>query len=63
MSSHLEKIFEDDKLVGKIKKRLPHLFHQAELESSRAGRGRCQIKLGNVGVFCCIPLIWSILQA
>jgi len=38
MSSHLEKIFEDDKLVGKIKKRLPYLFHLAELESSRAGK-------------------------
>jgi len=38
MSSHLEKIFEDDKLVEKIKKRLPHLFYLAELESSRAGK-------------------------
>ncbi len=38
MSSHLGKIFEDDKLVEKIKKRLPHLFHLAELESSRAGK-------------------------
>lgn len=63
MSSCLEGVFEDSKLVEKIKKRLPHLFHLAELESSRAGRGRCQIELGNVGVFCCIPLIWSILQA
>jgi len=38
MSSHLGKIFEDDKLVEKIKKRLPHLFYLAELESSRAGK-------------------------
>lgn len=38
MSSRLEEIFEDGKLVEKIRKRLPHLFHLAELESSRAGK-------------------------
>jgi hypothetical protein len=38
MPSHLEEIFKDNKLTDKIKKRLPHLFHLAELESSRAGK-------------------------
>lgn len=38
MASHLTEIFEDNKLIEKIKKRLPHLFHLAELESSRAGK-------------------------
>lgn len=34
----MEEIFEDKKLVAKIKKRLPHLFQLAEVESSRAGK-------------------------
>lgn len=38
MPSHLEEVFKDNKLTDKIKKRLPHLFHLAELESSRAGK-------------------------
>ncbi|MDI6889475.1 MAG: ThaI family type II restriction endonuclease [Thermodesulfovibrionales bacterium] len=38
MSSHLIEIFEDKKLLEKIKRRLPHLFQLAELESSRAGK-------------------------
>ena len=38
MASRLVEIFEDDELVKKIKKRLPYLFHLAELESSRAGK-------------------------
>jgi hypothetical protein len=38
MSSRLKEIFEDEKLVEKIKRRLPYLFQLAELESSRAGR-------------------------
>lgn len=38
MSSRLAKVFEDEKLVKRIKKRLPYLFQLAELESSRAGR-------------------------
>ncbi|MEW6686217.1 MAG: ThaI family type II restriction endonuclease [Candidatus Edwardsbacteria bacterium] len=38
MSSHLLEIFEDEKLVEKIKRRLPYLFQLAELESSRAGK-------------------------
>jgi len=38
MSSGLMEIFEDEKLVEKIKRRLPYLFQLAELESSRAGK-------------------------
>jgi len=38
MASRLIEIFEDERIVGKIKRRLPHLFHLAELESSRAGK-------------------------
>jgi len=38
MSNHIIEIFEDRKLVEKIKKRLPYLFQIAELESSRAGK-------------------------
>ena len=38
MSSRLSEIFKDKKLMAKIKKRLPHLFQLAELESSRAGK-------------------------
>jgi len=37
MSNRLIEIFNDEKLVEKIKSRLPHLFQLAELESSRAG--------------------------
>ncbi len=38
MSSRLIEIFEDEKLVERIKRRLPYLFQLAELESSRAGK-------------------------
>jgi len=38
MYSRLIEIFEDEKLVEKIKRRLPYLFQLAELESSRAGK-------------------------
>ncbi|MCI2424744.1 ThaI family type II restriction endonuclease [Candidatus Acetothermia bacterium] len=38
MSTCLIEIFEDEKLVEKIKRRLPYLFQLAELESSRAGK-------------------------
>ncbi len=37
MASRLIEIFEDEKLVEKIKKRLPYLFQLVELGSSRAG--------------------------
>ena len=38
MSSRLIEIFEDAKLVNRIKNKLPYLFQLAELESSRAGK-------------------------
>ncbi|MBC8527268.1 MAG: ThaI family type II restriction endonuclease [Candidatus Cloacimonetes bacterium] len=38
MSSRLIKIFEDEKLIKRIKTHLPYLFQIAELESSRAGK-------------------------
>lgn len=38
MSSRLVEIFEDEKLIEKIKRRLPYLFQLADLESSRAGQ-------------------------
>lgn len=38
MSNYLAKLFEDKKLVEKIRKRLPYLFQLAEIESSRAGK-------------------------
>lgn len=38
MSGHLIEIFEDRRLVEKIKRRLPYLFQLAEVESSRAGK-------------------------
>jgi len=38
MSSKLIEIFEDTKLVSRIKNKLPCLFQLAELESSRAGK-------------------------
>ncbi len=37
MASRLIEIFEDEKIVEKVKKRLPYLFQLAELESSRGG--------------------------
>ncbi len=38
MSGSLEDIFRDNKLVLRIKDRLPYLFQIAELESSRDGK-------------------------
>lgn len=38
MCSRLRELFEDGKLVEKVKRRLPYLLQLAELESSRAGR-------------------------
>lgn len=43
MSSRIIEIFEDEKLVEKIKNRLPRLFQIAELESSRAGKIGMQV--------------------
>lgn len=36
--SRLAELFVDSHLIEKVKKRLPHLFQLAELESSRAGK-------------------------
>jgi len=38
MPSPLYQIFEDKKLINRIKERLPYLFQLAEIESSRAGK-------------------------
>lgn len=38
ISNRLAEIFEDERLVEKIKSRLPYLFQLAEVESSRAGK-------------------------
>lgn len=38
MSNRITEIFTDEKLVERIKSRLPYLFQLAELESSRAGK-------------------------
>ena len=38
MPSRSTELFDDEKLVNRIKTRLPHLFQLAELESSRAGK-------------------------
>lgn len=38
MPNHLIEIFEDEKLVEKIKRRLLCMFQLAELESARAGK-------------------------
>jgi len=38
MASRLIEIFQDEKLIEKIRNKLPYLFQLAELESSRAGK-------------------------
>ena len=38
LSSHLTELFEDEALIGKIKRRLPYFYQLAELERSRAGK-------------------------
>ncbi|MCL0041977.1 ThaI family type II restriction endonuclease [Peptococcaceae bacterium] len=38
MSSKLIEIFEDARLINRIKNKLPYLFQLAELESSRVGK-------------------------
>ena len=38
MASKLGEMFDDERLIARIRKRLPYLFHLAELESSRAGK-------------------------
>ena len=43
VSSRLVEIFDDVRLVEKIKSRLPYLFQLAESESSRAGKLGMQV--------------------
>ena len=43
ISENLNELFNDLALIDKIKKRLPHLFYLAELESSRAGKIGMQV--------------------
>jgi hypothetical protein len=43
MASRLTELFEDKRIIEKIKKRLPYLFQLAELESSRAGKIGMQV--------------------
>jgi len=43
LASYLVEIFEDETLIGKIKKKLPYFFQFAELESSRAGKIGMQV--------------------
>lgn len=38
MNEQLESMFNDEKIIAKIQKKLPELFQIAELESSRAGK-------------------------
>ena len=38
MNEKIRELFQDEKLIKRIQDKLPKLFHQAELESSRAGR-------------------------
>jgi hypothetical protein len=41
--SRLAQLFEDEKLVKRIRERMPYLFQLAELESSRAGKAGMQV--------------------
>ena len=43
MIGELYKLFDDKNIQAKIQKRLPHMFHLAELESSRAGKIGMQV--------------------
>ena len=43
MASRLSELFENKRIVEKIKKRLPHLFQIGELECSRAGKIGMQV--------------------
>jgi hypothetical protein len=43
MPSRLIKIFQDEQIVEKVKKRLPYLFQIGELECSRAGKIGMQV--------------------
>ena len=55
MASRLIEIFEDEELVKKIRRRLPYLFHLAELESSRAGK--IGMEVGSLGERIIVALL------
>ncbi len=50
MNNYLQEIFKDEILKKKIKDKLPHLFHIAELESSRAGKIGMQVGSAREGI-------------
>lgn len=54
-NSPLFSLFEDSSLAEKIKKRLPHLFWLAMIDSSRAGKDGMQI--GSAGEAIIIALL------
>lgn len=58
MSSRLLEVFQDTKIINRIKERLPYLFQLAEEESSRAGRIGMQV--GSVRENIIIALLASI---
>ena len=43
MIKELSTIFDEESVKKKMQKRLPHMFHLAELESSRAGKIGMQV--------------------
>ncbi|WP_258187173.1 ThaI family type II restriction endonuclease [Candidatus Hakubella thermalkaliphila] len=49
-------IFEDEKLVEKIKRRLPYLFQLAELESSRAGKTGMEVGSVRERIVVALPI-------
>jgi len=38
MNDLIRQLFDDEKMVGKIRAKLPYLFQMVEMESSRAGK-------------------------
>lgn len=45
MSNRLIEIFEDKKLIDKIKKRMPYLFQLEKFKNSSAGKTRMEVNL------------------
>lgn len=52
MIDELYKLFDDKNVQAKIQKRLPHMFHLAELESSRAGKIGMQVGSVRESIIC-----------
>jgi restriction endonuclease ThaI-like protein len=55
-NSPLFSIFEDTTTVEKIKKRLPHLFWLAMIDSSRAGKAGMQIGSAREAIIIALPI-------